>query len=298
MKIPRVLVVAGLLLAMSGAAFGITFSETYGGAIVVSLDDKSSGTLYYPGGAIGGPGAHPGEDAWGIFFIKDIYKGEIDEDTGVISSGTDSLWIKNVTDGQELVGVFWGLVDVYNSTDPNSGTQTIESTGLNVAIWEQPNGLLDWGAGSSNRDPNIPWKYTSIGTDPNASLWLTAVGVPGLLPSLVDANSEYRSHVNADPNAGAGDAKAYLEVASIPGLGTGSFNDSLDTDYYGAADLYMDMATTLVNPTNTVDPNGDDFTVTSNDDVTGMIVPEPVTMLAVFLGIGGLGGYVRKRTKV
>jgi len=305
MKIPRVLVVAGLLLAVVTAASGVPYTDpSYVGPVVISVDDKASGTSY-PAGAfpgIPGPGGRPPEDSWGIFFVQTIYKGQVGA-TGAISAIPGGKLWGDTDGGRELVGIYWNVQDIAVSLDPGSGTQTIESVGMQFAIWEQDSGTLgaNWNAGTTVRGAN-PWDYPGIGTAGNPVLWATGNSVPGFLGVMVPGVTEYVSTFNPTVGAGnpAGGAKVYLEV-NPNGAGVGSYNTYLDTNFYASpistADLYLDMATTLNNPANQQAP-GDDWTVWSNDDATGVIVPEPMTVLAVFLGIGSLGGYVRKRTRV
>ena len=356
MKIPKYLVVAGLLLAVSTVAWAVPLidndpaSPTYGqgwtGPIVIKTFDRSSGTNYsevLPSGGMVPPQAVPvnalpapvgqawaGPGAWtdaagnviesgfGIVRVTGIYKGKIDNlGTGIEDYGTDYdlLW-SPATDPQSrvLVGTFWGLQDIWVSGSPAS--QDIYANNLHVAIWEQDAGILtqaDWEMGSTDRSPTNPWEYDNIGgydrasdsIDPNdnASLWLTAQGVAGF---FANPAAEYKSNFAGTAVGASGSAQTYMEVADLTGPapwigpGKGSFNDYLDSNFFQTgqttADLYLNMATDLKNPFNLAGPN--DWTVGSEDDVVGIVVPEPITVMAVFLGISGLGGYVRKRTRV
>ena len=333
MKIPKYLVVASLLLAVSTTAMGITFTDpvtgnptSYKGPIIFTLFDRAWGTDYSPAIAAGAPASTPiweqppsgwpntpaqgaiGGKGYGIFYIDTIQKAQISPTTGnIIDIGPgNELW-QNGDNNQELVGIFWNVSDIVWSHDAASGTQTIEAAGMNVAIWEQDSGAFAYGH-SSNRGPN-PWDFTGVGTGTNPNLWLTTQSSVNGLGTMAPGLTEYvatfnpQGGIGGNPSA-AGSAQTYMSVADLTGatggvIGKGSFNDYLDSNYFGNADLFLNMNTYLNNPFNAVQPvTVDDSTVSSSDHTGGIVVPEPITVMAVFLGISSLGGYVRKRTRV
>lgn len=326
-KIPKYLVVASLLLAVSTAAMAAPWSPLtidYRGPVIFKTNDVSSGTLYSDPNDItsgsAGPGSMTGEDGWGLLQVMQINIGKI---IGVndIASTTSSLWSNPPAPpppGRELFGVYWNVQD----TKVSSGgglVQVTESVGLYFAIWEQDAGTaaavstdLGW-AGTAGR--GLPWEYDRIGGyDPNGLgstgspvLWLTGKSTAmGLLGTL--AGTEYLA--GTDLAGGTGFAETYMEVAdlttwvdpngtTVAGPGKGLHNALFNSNYYvgpgpaggGAnADLYLKMTTSY--------PGDYDWTISSDDDIGAIAIPEPITVMAVFLGISSLGGYVRKRTRV
>ena len=311
----------GLILAVSVPAGAISFSEAYNGPVVFHLTSRDSGTIYTvppnivginipPVGGIPGPGAIGGEDTWGVFSIDQIQKGVIVGPNN-ITALPGSVWNAGITDGKELVGIVWAETDIAVNVSP-TGSQTIEGVGLRVAIWEQTFGVYNGGVlGSAGRLG--PATYITVGTDASSSLWATAISTPGFLGSMLPGVAEFVSNFdpNVAPPGASGSANTFLSITPVDVNGdlvpdVGSANGFLNTNFFiGAgttADLFVQMTTNANNPTNTPGMNGlppvpsvFDGTVTNSDPVDGVFVPEPLTMLAVFTGIAGLGGYIRKR---
>jgi len=300
-----------VLLSGGSPAQGITFNQAWYGPTQWTLVDWDIGSLWtVPNGTPAtplagsgfpvtpGPGALPDathasgwEDGWGVFQVKTISMGKI---TGVntIIENPDVvdplLWQQGVTDGRELVGVFYGLGDLAITTDA-SGKQTIESAGLHFRLYDQAFGtfVTDGGAtpGSANRTATLGGTgYTGVGPDSSdgtAVLWMQAQTTPGFLGSgVLGANvTEFVSSFNPSavpPNA-AGFADFF--VAVDPTVGQGGAWYGLGDFFQGTAgpaDMRFHITTKANNPTNAV--GGFDWTVTTTDDVDGVMVPEPVTI--------------------
>jgi hypothetical protein len=315
--------ILGLLLAMTAPAAAVSLPP---GAFVLKTTTWDSGTdysglgtgLFQPPpnpptpGVNPGPGAFPGEDTWGVLRVETIHVGNISTiDPFTITAGTQT-WVHG-DEGKELVGIFWGESDikVTNFADPGgSGAliQLIEGTGLNFMIWEQDVGHFQdpttYSRGSADRGVN-PWDYVGVGDDASSVVWASGESEPGFVGTLLA--TEFKSIFSTDASATIpGGASAYFSMwtndpldhpAPFPWM-VGLQNAIANSDYFtngalGPADIFLNMATDLNNPANT--PGGFDWTVTDNDDIIGYAIPEPLTMLGVFLGVSGLGGYVRKR---
>lgn len=306
MKLSRLVVTAGLILAVSTAALGTITPNV--GPVVFKTNDVSSGTLYPTGAApILGPGAMLGEDGWGLLQVMQINAGSVIGFNDIASTGQTS-WNNPIgppyqPGDRQLFGVYWNIQDLPGGVSPGP-IQTTESAGLYFAIWEQDAGVAGVMGAAGTAGRGLPWTYTGIGGAGNPVLWLTGQSTAmGLLGTL--AATEYYA-VTDTTVSGTGFAETYLEVADLTswvdpngttqaGPGKGVLNDLLDSDFYVGtagqrADLYLKMTTSF--------PGSVDWTLTSDDDVAGIAVPEPITVLAVFLGVSGLGGYVRRRTRV
>ena len=161
--------------------------------------------------------------------------------------------------------------------------------------------------------------YDGIGpnsVDGTAVPWMHAWSSPGFLGSYNDVNgngvwdlgeptwvgvTEFEGHFNPNAliSAPAGYAEFYVDVD--PAVGQGGAWYAPGDCYTGTggetADLRFIITVTANNPLNIPAPpgGGSDWTVTTTDDVDGFMVPEPVTMAGLLLGIGCLGRYVRKR---
>lgn len=313
MKTMRLLALFGLVLAVSGTA-GATPVLPTSPAMVFHLTSLDAGTAYLGaaagtyglGGAIpllppgvAGNNSFAGESSWGIFSVDAILTGVSETAHQSVQASGTTVWTSTPTD--RLVGIFWGETDASLTVDAIGG-QTIEGAGLKFAIWSQTSDFVLPGQVPSSRDALIPYKYAGIGTPggaAGASLWLTGVSTPGFfMASLGGFATEFESVFSPNQPVNAqGSAATYLSLEAIAGLGTGSANAALDSDWFwGAgttADLAMAITTKSLNPTNAAINK---FTVSDSDPVGA--VPEPVTMFSAFMAISGLGVYIRRRTKV
>ena len=301
MRAMKIIVAAGLILALSGSAWAITFNQTWNGPVIFHITSRDSGTIYN-GAPIKGPGSLPGEDSWGVFSIDSIEKAMAVGPNNITGLG-EPLWSANTTDGKELVGMLYGEQDLGHSTV--GAQQHIEGVGVNVTVFEQTFGLYNKGIpGSAARVMTSPGEYVSIGDDVSSSLWLSGTSTPGFLGSLFPGVTEFVGTYDYSVPTGSvsGSAHMYLSVGAVDYDGdgnpdVGSANQSYDTNFFqgslGSADFSLDMTTYQNNPTNT--PGGFDWTVTNSDPLKGWVVPEPLTMLSVFGAVVGIGGYIRKR---
>ena len=300
MKLSRWVVTVGLILAVSTAALGISLPA---GPIIMKTDDRADGTVYPAGGgAIPGVATLPGEDGWGLLQVMQI------------NAPAGTVWSNPITPpppgARELFGVYWNIQDIGVAVTPGppSTIQTTESVGVYFAVWEQDAGTAGTLAATSPGLRGGAYTYPGIGGAlGNPVLWLTGRSVP---MSLLGTNplTEYYAVSDVTGIVG-GIARTYLEVADLttwvdpngdpntPGPGKGVMNDLLDSNLYAGvgsnagqtADLFLKMTTYA--------PGGNGWILGSNDDLAGAAIPEPVTVLAVFLGVSGLGGYIRKRTR-
>ncbi|HHH76223.1 MAG TPA: PEP-CTERM sorting domain-containing protein, partial [Phycisphaerae bacterium] len=247
------------------------------------------------------------EDSWGVFLIDSIQEGvagtDLNGNPDISAAGLD-LTYERGSNSRSLVGMFWGVEDVVASmfSIPTVGIgQRTLSENFQFVIWEQDAGYtsatFDPTRGTSDRTGLS--SYVGVGDGGNPVLWMTGDGVNGF-EGPGQATHDFATTLFLSGDL-AGNASVYLEV-------DGGTTDPLlmDPPVYNApnndnlADLFLLMATDGLNVTN--DPNFSDpqgnWTATSNDDTVGITpIPEPMTMLALGLAVGGLGGYIRKRRK-
>lgn len=335
MRILKLCVVLGLVLAVTGTAEAITFSKSYAGPIAFDITNRESGTNYgplFPGfygpgmpsplppgapapGAVilPGPDGIPGtgddvlESGWGIFRINTIFTASEDiPRVKLTENSSDILWQEGVTDGQELMGMFYGIVDIGLSTDGFS--QTIETSGFHLKVWEQPAGTFDTMAkvafpGIEDGPDGIPNNaddpgagaigmsqgslgrtgldaYMGIGIPGGvaaASLWLEGDADPGYLANLFAA-TDFTSVFKPGPAGASGQAEVFFSV--VGGDMGGPAYPHLNSNYYdnsiidGAmvlggpdSDIRAFFNTTSSNVTNTPAAPGTPYTDTNGNQL-------------------------------
>ncbi|MFW6061307.1 MAG: PEP-CTERM sorting domain-containing protein [Planctomycetota bacterium] len=256
-----------------------------------------------PGGFVP---VEPGDELRNTFNVTSIREAVVGGDFEFQDSATE-----------QLSGIVAGLTPL--SPVPATGVQEIElgdlagdgfDNGVVRFYLDQEgdgNGVSDYTVVGAGFGPDA-WEdqttYPSVNTD-GEQLWLDMrfVPFPGGDDELVDPGDALLSEsVNFDTNRGSGEA--YLEAVG------GSFHDLMVED--GILDSYVDRGGYLGGgggpPGQTVDmlirfdldANAPDLGAppwgnVSEDPFLFAVVPEPMTMMGVAMGIGGLAGYIRKR---
>ena len=288
MRALKLCVVAGVVLALGSTSWALSLRL---GEFNMNINNWDVGTEYDTNGnvvslALGGwnltqdipwdpQTANPGdvaEDSWGIFRIQSI--------THVAS--TDIIWSDygtGSTSGTELTGIFYGTDDLTVAFDAGDLEFTITAQTFHFDLWENPyDSLDDAGGAAQGTGGRIDLdEYEGI-TDAGGSLIVSALSRAG----GIAGNPEYLVTVDADWDKGT-----FTTYADVTG-GTQAANFDTDGEL-GGSDLYIDGD---LDPTNVAD-----WDFFSSDPVKGNIIPEPATMLAVFAGLSGLAGYVRRRRR-
>jgi hypothetical protein len=269
----------------------------------------------------------PGE-SWGIFSVNTISPGALNPaKNGVDGPSGPAVWNTSAANGQ-VVGVIELRKDqlvqlVANSSgvlDGTHGTQNFQSVGGTFYLYNQPLGFYDPNFGPGGRIMSGPntGQYKGVGFDQSGNPigTLLAVGheATGFYPingsgTPDDPNTTFMSqfdvagstgsaefYLDVDPNLGTLgkllNTNGFPTIAPLPGA-PGKTPDGLGT-YETAADLHL-----IIDDTPTVTGSqygGAPWSITSNDPLQGITpVPEPLTMLGVVLGVGGLARYVRRR---
>lgn len=274
-------------------------------------------------------GAVDGESGWSIVRVDQIFEGVVlaPNTIGSTNEGNPLYDVGGFTGGKEVYGLIHSRDDLFVRIN-DDGTQQFMFQGDRVDLYVQDTGTYAdatraflglpadgsgdpatgiWGAaGSSGRLGGTT--YVGIGYDE------FGVAIPGALALVLDSEAGYfpAAGLNADPNYDAVEGRASFEPAI--GIPSGSGDSDLfysviggdqalrwDTNFFtptrasGAEFMRADFRVHTTNAP--VVPSGPfDWLLQSSDPVTAaVVVPEPITMIGAFLGISGIGAYIRKR---
>ena len=255
-----------------------------------------------------GNAMNPGEAGWAVFQIDQIFKGAlIGPNTINIVDPLNPLFEAG-DQGLELVGTLFGRVDLLVTFSPNTipgqaPKMEFEFHGDRITLFTQSAGTFDEGAaGSSGRLPDGMGgyldKYVSVGYDAagnpiaGSELVLTGHGDVGYYGSL--AAAEGRAAFTPAGVSGSGDSDEYFSFDGGTQLALYDLDGFIPNKLVGGpwpnADLRVHTTNSPITPSGVFD-----WLVQSSDPVTSFVIPEPMTMLAVFGGVAGLAGYIRKR---
>jgi len=317
MRTMKVLTVLGLLLAISMPASALTLAGGYAGKIEMKFTNWDMGRVYDLGqsattiagvdaltvsGGLGQdtvagtfvPGGDAGEDGWFIFRI-----------TTIQTPGGIPLWQTDASatsHGMELVGIGYGITDV--ATDNTGATTYTFSTSTKIDMWEQPYGNFTESLGSSGRIGGAA--YTGIGTPggvAGATLIASTVAFGGIdIPAgspIVPGAPFEQAYTLPGPQ---GTTYTYVDVVggtwgdgnmNNGELVSGAFLDPISAANFDVAEGLLETKAVAYIPTGGATDNW--LFKTQDPFLTTYAVPEPITMLALFGGVAGLGGYIRKR---
>ena len=206
--------------------------------------------------------------------------------------------------GHEITAIFWGLTDTYlNQTTGTGGNvvQEIHGTGLQAAFFY---------------DTTPDWS-TSVTAGPG--VWSTAPGVGGLdrpeyagitdgtllwtmrstsgWNQLFPTEDFFNTYTSAGTSYGS-NGNMNLDMATVDGWGTGPSNFQLDTNtiagWNTAGTAKTKMADLLLTFSG-YDDGTNGWLLRTSDPLEGNMIPEPITMTGLLLGIGCLGRYIRNR---
>jgi len=300
----------------SDLEYGETDLNSFSRTQVKKAWNYTTNAFYDP---INDPSTDDLEDAWFVFRV-DTIKG----------SGGVTLWSSGGATGLEVVGMGFGLKDVALQVSA-AGVATIYSDDMDFKMWAQPMGNFDYTDGTAGRtgldtydgigDLDGDGDFDAADELLGAILLVDAAGVTGLLDKyndtplfdndlIPDALPAY-NHVNR-----GNETDAYLNKVITTALWTDgvlgnteivtgtqndpisekNFDNPIDTD---DMDIWINSSLRTFPGHPLYDPagsSGADWQFVSDDPaLTNVVVPEPLTMIALFGGVAGLGGYIRKR---
>jgi len=250
------------------------------------------------------PGAAPGEDGWGIFWLESIK--DINDGTLYWSNYVDTAYNTK----SEITGIFWGITDTF--VKQTGSTQDIHGTGLYFAFFEDPSmdfspAAPDTGGGPGNRgelwgggDKTQPY-WTLVTNDGGAAgadgqtgtiddatpIW-TGYSVPGY--NMGYPTDEFFTTFNPSvaPGGITGGGGFNAEMGAVPIWGAGSQN-SMWTDVSGA-NLFFSFTG--------YDYQGNtSWTVRSNDPAIGTVTPELPSGALMLIGLVPMGLAFLRRKK-
>lgn len=313
-KYAKLIAIAGLVLAVSSTASALSLGG-YSGPILIQYINYDMGASYAPGtyadgiaacnaaqvGSVTGGYTIPAgykyagqdEDAWAIFKVTNITTDDATPQT---------LWVDG-QDGEEIVGMLYGLVDV----GVNSTFGVTISDGYYLDMYVQPDGiyseLADGGTGVMGSGGRIAFdKYEGVGYDAagnaiaGSSLLLHAETVPGSL----DFSTGFFSGATVSHTVSIVDSQAFLNASAGSWFDTGHLVTGRTWTEVSASVPPNSVVADAYLVSGVVDydtSEGGDWDYKSTDPVrmNYSAIPEPMTMFAVAMAIGGLGRYVRRR---
>jgi hypothetical protein len=315
-------VAGAFVLAGAGTAQALSVPGIAGGPTFFANRNVDNGTAYIPtvdfdrygevidltqAGALdniqtfGPDGAVNGEDTWGLFIMYRISDGIVNTEGLIDDSGFPTYYDNSPGDEDTwLVGMFYGGNDYQIKIDTPAADQlsTFEvwSEGVHAELWAVEASDLDLGV--PDGDGVFPGGELVRPFDENDRLaaneyagWLDATTKANgaKLFTATSTHFKFTGSVDADGKF-TGDSVSYWDIdeTDASGLWNGSWGlSNFFTDPDGnTADIYTSWE--LIAGT-TWDTVSRDF------GGVNVVVPEPVTMLGMFLAVGSLGGYIRKR---
>ena len=326
MRVLKLCVLAGLILAVSGTAGAIGLPADRFAWHMTNWDSGSlytnpDGNIHDLGNTVVAPGAwnlgqdrlwdpvndtdeSELEDSWGVAQINRIQYGKGVGQT-IVPDDSKPDFYNSATSTRDLVMMFWGIQDDIAYSE--SFGQRTWSFGFEFRIWEQDEGYYLPDNGSDGRLGLD--SYIGLGAAAaNPFVWLEGRGVIDFMPQ--DPNADFTS-LFIPGGTTPGHANVYSEVADLGNSGGAMAGVILDPPFFGPTtnlgnycDLVTNVETWAWNATN--DPNftsnstpglEDNWTAYTSDITVGYAIPEPVTVLGVLMGIGGLGTYIRRRRR-
>jgi len=333
MKILKICTVVLLVAALSEAAWAITPPPYWPGTNQLKSRNEDNGTTYAvtdlsaflaaggfgttfdpdnlagtgisrakPDGAVAQPGSAELEDTWGIVHLYFIKPGNlIANNTAVAGTPGATAWDNsNGLDNTWLVGIFYGGNDTgVTFTNPlNSTALTISTENVHFELWAVDKAALIASATANGVGPIDPENL--VGFDPtNRSAanrydgWVDGVGIK--LLTGISTEFQFNGTISPDGTSFDGQTSAYFNIDE---------NDASalwNKDWGGNAQLVSLVNSIPSDAYFTWDlQNGDRDWAVHSTDLGGVttVIPEPLTMLGLALGVGSVGGYLRRRNRV
>lgn len=313
----RKLCFAFLVLFGASMAEALTFRHTFSGPVRMKFENWDMGVVYtnVPGNTVGSANVNalaqvpyaigPGGHFYDINGLRDDqvgYNAAVREDTWGIArlvrienaaNSSDVLWLDGDAD-EEIMVMLHGGIDV--AVAPNvflPGQTYIQVEQLKFNFYEQAFGTFA-AAGGEQQGALGRTGFAGYNAVTGGTLLWSATLNKGFAGIIGAGNAGFLSVFTPDASGrtGSGSFQVLLDLVG----GTLQPNWDLDTQINGAD--FFTLGTTAPNDGSSVPIAGlgnGRWTVFSDDPIRANVIPEPVTLLGTLLGLGGLGGYVRRR---
>lgn len=290
MRIKSLAFTIAIVLAFAVPASAISLG-TYQGPVTMKFRGWDTGVLYnvadgvYSGaGTLNGltqtppPNSFFGEDSWGVAQL-----------TTIVGSNNQVLWDYAIPNTPQITALFFGEQDTYLNQTTTAGvvSQQIHGVGFKIAFFEDPavtapNVSNPPAGGTASRTGEAVFTGMTNGN----CIW-TLNSTPGF--NVLFPTDEFFSTFFPF-GSGFGNLNStggmYANTGTINLAGGGSLTGTQNDMFTG-------------NPTWRIDFTGQSssggFLVLADDPIDTSVIPEPVTMAGLLLGIGGLVRYTRKR---
>ncbi|TFW19434.1 PEP-CTERM sorting domain-containing protein [Massilia arenosa] len=286
-KIASVLAGAALAVGAAAPASAITLTA---GDLKITINAFDAGTTGYTGAGVvcntvatcdtnatnHAARSFGSEDTWGIFSVQSISRVS---DGGLIFTAGQG--------GQYLTGVFGGISDTRVSVIAGDEENVVTAYGTGGWLNMYYNSAnYNSALGPTGRDLVDPTKYTGI---TGGTLALSAVFSPEVSGSATLNGYSYRSQFGDVTLAGVG--QGFLDVTG--GSLAAQLNTNSEFDPKGGAhDMFLKV---------TYAPSAQSaaagWTVDATGDVQANALPEPASIAVFGLGLAGIAGLRRRKSK-
>jgi hypothetical protein len=291
----------------NGTAYFITDLDAFinAGLFNTTLDPDnlpaSVGSIK-PDGAKPQAGSTELEDTWGIVHLYFIKPGElISNNTQVAGISGATAW--DNSDGMEdtwVVGLFWGGNDTgVTFTNPSNQLQlTVDTDNVQFEMWAVDKATLAASATANGVGPIDPENLVSFNAANRSAVnrydgWVDGVGIK--LLTGVSTEFQFQGTISSDGQSFGGQTSGYFDIDENDASGLWNWmwgnNSQLVSLVNGiTSDAYFTWDLGNSN-------QGWDVASTDLGGVT-TVIPEPLTMIGLMIGIGSVGGYLRRRTRM
>lgn len=313
MRAMKLLLLLGLILAVSGTAEAVSVPGVPGGPLRIYTRDRDQGTgyagaagtytratpedvfvgltAYAPAGVMPIPGHTVNEDTWGVFNFYQLSPGAVNPVGNDIVDAPGPMYYEwtggdAMTGDTALVGVFWGGWDS-KVTIGTANQLEVFVQDVYFELWAVDKTNVDLTYHKSGPAYDNPLDRQAVNRYDD---WVdTADGTRQLLLSGTSTEFRFTGTQNLGTGTFDGDTLTYWDIDQTVGAWGQDWTSPIPffiDDFGNRADLKL---------TFNIDTGSNGWSVNSNDDGGAIVVPEPLTCMGLILSAFGVGGYLRRR---